>query len=74
MMSTTLGNLRYALRGLKRSPLFASVVILSLALGIGANTALFSVVYGVLMRPLPYRDAQPGDKSITSAIHKKRKR
>ena len=45
----------YGLRGLARKPGFAAVVIITLALGIGANTAIFSVVHGVLMRPLPYR-------------------
>jgi len=48
-------DLVYGLRGLVRNPGFAAVVILTLALGIGANTAIFSVVHGVLMRPLPYR-------------------
>jgi predicted permease len=48
-------DLAYGLRGLARNPGFAAVVILTLALGIGANTAIFSVVHGVLMRPLPYR-------------------
>ncbi len=47
-------DLVYGLRGLGRNPGFAAVVILTLALGIGANTAIFSVVHGVLMRPLPY--------------------
>ena len=47
-------DLAYGLRGLARNPGFAAVVILTLALGIGANTAIFSVVHGVLMRPLPY--------------------
>ena len=47
-------DLAYGVRGLARKPGFAAVVILTLALGIGANTAIFSVVHGVLMRPLPY--------------------
>jgi putative ABC transport system permease protein len=55
-MKTLWQDLRFAIRILKRRPAFAVIVVLTLALGSGATTAIFSLIYGILLRPFPYRE------------------
>jgi putative ABC transport system permease protein len=57
-LESVVSDTKYAFRALRHSPAFTIVVVLTLALGIGANTAIFSVVRGVLFKPLPHRDGE----------------
>ena len=56
-MDTVFQDLKFVFRSVARRPGFTAAVLLTLGLGIGANTAIFSVVNGVLLEPLPYQDA-----------------
>src|ERR1700704_746800 len=68
-MTSLLTDLRYAVRTLRNSPGFASVAMLSLALGIGANTAIFSLIDSILLKSLPVRN--PKELRIVSIINKR---
>jgi predicted permease len=57
-LSTVVQDMKFAVRTLGRTPAFAAVAVLTLALGIGATTAIFSIVHGVLMKPLPYANPE----------------
>ncbi len=78
-VESVFADIKYAVRTLRHSPAFTTVVVITLALGIGANTAIFSVVRGVLLKPLPHRDGErlvylrhsidgPGGASIAFSV------
>src|SRR4051794_12290309 len=57
MIEAVIRDVRRAIRGLARTPSFSAAAVLTIAIGVGATTAVFSVVYGVLLRPLPFPNA-----------------
>src|ERR1700738_699867 len=57
-MAAILGDILYSLRTLRKSPVFLAVAVLSLALGIGANTAIFTLINQLILQPLPVRDPE----------------
>src|SRR4051812_13019080 len=57
-MAALLQDLRYSLRSLRKSPVFLSVAVLSLALGIGANTAIFTLIHQLILQPLPVKNPE----------------
>jgi len=68
VLASAVSDLRFALRSLRRQPGFAAVVVLTLAVGIGANTTIFSLVNGVLLRPMPYENPDELVRAWTSNI------
>jgi hypothetical protein len=60
MLTAMVMDVRYALRGLRRTPEVAAIAVLTLALGIGATTATFSAVYAVVLRPFPFHEPDRG--------------
>src|SRR5947207_14485790 len=71
-MATIIADLRYALRILRRSPVFSAAALFSLALGIGANTAIFTLMDQILLRKLPFLDwrKKPKSEDLKSAYFK----